>query len=303
MATTPIYGFTLPTVGGSSGTWGTINNALHDDWDTVIGLPRVVCATATIGATTTLDLSTANVFTLTISQITTMAFANVPSGAFASRVTLLLTNPGAFAVTWPPSVIWMLNGTAPIFPATGIAVVELVTPNNGTTWYGFFGWGGLGSGLIPKRQTLATNSADFQTGVSNGNYLLTFDTNAASDVGGLHSTSVNPSRIVIPTGWEGGGILLTAGCVVLGLSTPTTDPAVQLYISKNGAGGSAARAIQTAPNNGTQTSFDLSTSYFDPAPVVTDYYTAQVTIAGSGNPNLISIKTGNSAFFSGVQVY
>ena len=302
MATTPIYGFTLPTVGGSSGTWGTINNALHDDWDTVVGLPRVVCATATVGATTTFDLSVANVYIVTITEDTTVAFANIPSGTFASRVTLRLTNPSAYAITWPAAVSWV-NSTAPTFTEIGVQIIELLTTDNGTTWIGCKGWSGYGSSIIPKRHTLATSSVDFQMGVSNGNYLLTFDTNDASDVGGLHSTSVTPSRIVIPSGWEEGGLLLTAGCVVLGLSTPTIDTAVQLYISKNGAGGSASRAIQTAPNNGTQTSFDMTTAYYDPAPVVTDYYTVQVTIAGSGNPGLINIKKGNSAFFSGLQVY
>lgn len=36
MATTPNYGGLLPTVGGSEGTWGAENNALHGLWDTEV---------------------------------------------------------------------------------------------------------------------------------------------------------------------------------------------------------------------------------------------------------------------------
>src|SRR5579862_9808902 len=108
MPTTPIYGFTEPTVGGSSGTWGTTLNVLANSFDTVIGLPRISQAAATVGATTTLDLSVANVWTMfSLGQSTTIAFSNVPSGAFSSRVTLLFNLTGAYTITWPASVIWV----------------------------------------------------------------------------------------------------------------------------------------------------------------------------------------------------
>ena len=307
MPTTPIYGFTEPTVGGSSGTWGTTLNALANSLEGTIGLPRIVAAAATVGVTTTLDLSVANVWSmLSLGQNTTIAFSNIPgySTQVSSRVTVLLSLSAAYTITWPAAVVWVNpNNTAPAFVSGRSYVVELVTANNGGTWYGFVNPGGAGDPvLVPKRHTLATSSVDFQTSVGDGSYLLSWDTNDASDVGSLHSTSVNPSRIVIPSAWEGGGVLLNAGCVVQGVLA-VSHYAALLYISKNGAGGSAARGTQTCAAVASGGILNMQVAYYDPAPVPTDYYTAQVTVQGPGTDFGINIKKGNSSFFSAIQLY
>jgi hypothetical protein len=133
--TTAFFGITKPEPGGSSGSWDEKTNA---NWDTVDGelaLPRLPYATPAVGATTTLDLDDARVFAFTVDETTTIAFSNVPANTWAVRVTLIITNGGAFAVTWPAAVTW-LGGAAPVLETSGVDVIELVTNDGGTTWYG-----------------------------------------------------------------------------------------------------------------------------------------------------------------------
>lgn len=166
--TTTFLGLVKPEVGASSGTWGGKTNA---DWDTVDGefaRPRQAQSALTWAATTTVDLSLARMFTGTCNAISTIAFTNVPSATFAVRCVLLLTNAGAFAITWPASVVW-LNGFTPAFKTTGVEIVELVTRDGGTTWYGAV-WDrpftrtigqatvAVGTGALTTEVTLATIS-------------------------------------------------------------------------------------------------------------------------------------------------
>lgn len=112
-----------------------------DDLDAELFKPRIGQSALSWGATTTVDLALARVFTGTNNQVSTIAFSNVPSsfpnGAVVPVVEclLILTNGGAFAVTWPASVVW-LSGAAPIMKASGVDVVRLITRDGGTTWYG-----------------------------------------------------------------------------------------------------------------------------------------------------------------------
>jgi hypothetical protein len=82
-----------------------------------------------------IDCSLGNLVTCTATGNITFAFtANTPAGQ--SRVlTIILTNGGAYTVTWPTSVDWP-DATAPTLAATGISILSFITVDNGATWYG-----------------------------------------------------------------------------------------------------------------------------------------------------------------------
>lgn len=134
--TSPVYGLTLPgnLDPAGAGLWGPKISGDMTIIDTELSKPRIIKNAPIIGATTTFDLSLARVFTLTVTQITTVAFTNVPTSSFSVRIRILLTNGNAFAVTWPASVSW-LSGTTPTFKTAGVDAIEMETVDGGTTWY------------------------------------------------------------------------------------------------------------------------------------------------------------------------
>lgn len=160
MAVTPNYGWTIPTVGGSSGAWGTIlNNAfiaidaalaslaasiagkLPYSGGTMTGNLNVLTSAmkrldiGNVAGNYTFDLSLAQSFTLTIVSGANLAFANWPSGAFTSGVALHITNGGAGAVTWPAAMRWS-NGAAPALTPAGHDRLVFISDDNGTTIHG-----------------------------------------------------------------------------------------------------------------------------------------------------------------------
>jgi hypothetical protein len=94
--------------------------------------------TATATASTTIDCSLGNIFTVTMgASITTLAFSNVPASGRAYSLTLLLAQDatGGRSVTWPASVKWP-SATAPTLSAANkVDIVTLLTKDGGTTWY------------------------------------------------------------------------------------------------------------------------------------------------------------------------
>ena len=81
------------------------------------------------------NLTLGNVFTKTISGAQTLTFSNPPASGSAGSFTLLLTNGGSAAVTWPTSVDWPA-ATAPTLTAAGVDVLVFSTIDGGTIWYG-----------------------------------------------------------------------------------------------------------------------------------------------------------------------
>src|SRR6266849_10199865 len=99
--TTATFQFIKPEVALDTGQWGTHLNADLDSLDTELGKPRYPFNSPTVGATTTCDLSLARTFVFTLTQVSTLAFTNPPSSSFFVRIVLLITDGGAFALTWP----------------------------------------------------------------------------------------------------------------------------------------------------------------------------------------------------------
>ena len=81
------------------------------------------------------NLTLGNVQTKTISGAQTLTFSNPPASGLAGSFTLILTNGGSSAVTFPSAVKWPA-ATAPTLTASGVDVLTFVTTNGGTIWYG-----------------------------------------------------------------------------------------------------------------------------------------------------------------------
>lgn len=160
MATTTNYGWTKPTVGGDTGAWGGILNALFDAVDTVVFAISAVANAAlaraggvmtgridvltasmaradkgSISGAQNFDVSLTQYFTFTLGGVMTASFINPPAGTLVSAMAWLGTNLGSAAITWPGSVKWA-GGAAPAFTAAGKDLLVFITYDNGTTWHG-----------------------------------------------------------------------------------------------------------------------------------------------------------------------
>lgn len=124
--------------------WGLISggsNSLPYTEFRIKTYSETVTANASSGTTETLDLSTANIFDLTLDDNCTLTFSNPTSATNrATSFTLILRQggSGSYTVTWPASVDWP-SGTAPTL-STAVSSVDMfnfITVDNGTTWLGF----------------------------------------------------------------------------------------------------------------------------------------------------------------------
>ena len=90
-----------------------------------------------VSATTTLDLTEGNFFTVLAGGSTTYVFANPPvssaNGPAAGGFMIELQNGGAATVTWPSTVDWP-GGTAPTLTTSGFDVIVCITDDGGTNW-------------------------------------------------------------------------------------------------------------------------------------------------------------------------
>ena len=93
---------------------------------------REVCVAMPANA---IDLATGNLFTKTISGVTTLTVSNVPTTGDAASFILELTNAGSAAITWFSGVKWA-GGTAPTLTTTGVDVLGFYSHDGGTTWRG-----------------------------------------------------------------------------------------------------------------------------------------------------------------------
>jgi len=81
------------------------------------------------------DLTLGNVQTYTLSGGQTVTFSNPPASGTAGSFTLIVTNGGSAALTWPTSVDWPA-ATAPALTASGVDLIFFTTIDGGTIWYG-----------------------------------------------------------------------------------------------------------------------------------------------------------------------
>jgi len=91
--------------------------------------------------TLTLDISTSNVFEVTLTEnVTTLTISNPASSGKACSFTLILKQDGtgSWTFAFPASIKWA-GGTAPTLTTTASAIdlLTFITTDAGTVWYGF----------------------------------------------------------------------------------------------------------------------------------------------------------------------
>ena len=121
--------------GTSTGTGGATFDSYvkaHHGYG-IIEARQVFCYTQSVSAST-ITVYEGACFTKTIEEDTTLVFDGVLTSRSAT-FSLVLTNGGAYTVTWPSSVKWA-GGTIPSLTASGIDIITFLTVDGGTTWYG-----------------------------------------------------------------------------------------------------------------------------------------------------------------------
>lgn len=163
------FGFNLPDVGGDSGLWGVLLNAILGD--DVAGIDKLLFDTITVAnaalpvagsdsptpdaasmtgeidilteryasvslsgsGMVTMDLDVANAFYTTVTGEITFAFSNVPAGDDFVFIQIEITNGAAQIVNWPAEVDWP-DGTEPSLSAN-VDLVTGYTRDGGTIWH------------------------------------------------------------------------------------------------------------------------------------------------------------------------
>lgn len=125
----------LPKSGGSmSGELNIQDNLLTRPYIKDYAESHV--ASTGVSGTKTLDITTGNVFDLTLSGATTLAFSNPAASGRACSMTVIIRMPSTlYAVTYPSSVKWD-GDKVPELKAGKVAILTFVTVNGGSRWYG-----------------------------------------------------------------------------------------------------------------------------------------------------------------------
>lgn len=133
LASTTAAANTVPQAGEDGAldeSW--TENCLKLSGGTLTGAVAESLANVT-GEAVTLDLKTANNFTHNVTANTAFTVTANTDNSFQLG-TLVLTNGGAFTVTWPSSFKWA-DGAPPALMKSGIDVITFFTINGGTTYY------------------------------------------------------------------------------------------------------------------------------------------------------------------------
>jgi alpha-tubulin suppressor-like RCC1 family protein len=168
------------------------------------GLTNNTRQAVTSSTTTTININSGNVIDLTMaSNITTLAFSNVPASGTPVQLVFIFKNAAdgtAYNVTWPASIYWnsttgaagSIVGPTLTTGPNSVTVISLLTTDGGTKWQGWteatipgqaagnflYTWGGNGAGQLGLNDTARrsspvqvgslTNWAELFTGSSSG---------------------------------------------------------------------------------------------------------------------------------------
>jgi hypothetical protein len=97
-----------------------------------------VNALGNVTGVTTIDYSLGSVVTATVTGTVTWSITNPPASGKTGSLTLILTNGGVGAQTWPSGTKWSWD-SAPVLIASGVDVLTFMTIDGGTSWTAVFG--------------------------------------------------------------------------------------------------------------------------------------------------------------------
>ena len=134
LATAPTSGDSAKLIGiDSTGKYILVTPAAQTD---ALDAPyELVKVHGSLTTDTTLAASDGNIHTFTVGGAISLTLNSNCLTGYCRTLTLVITNGGAYTITWPTAVKWA-DGTAPTFTASGVDIVTLVTVDAGTTWYG-----------------------------------------------------------------------------------------------------------------------------------------------------------------------
>lgn len=100
---------------------------------TMTGAITAIRETKVAMADNNIDLATGNLFTKTISGVTTLTISNALANGNVNSFVLELTNGGSSIITWFSGVKWA-GGIAPTLTAAGKDILGFYSHDGGTTW-------------------------------------------------------------------------------------------------------------------------------------------------------------------------
>lgn len=146
--------YRIAASGTAWGTWTPINNGGNADQldgqhgsyyapvasptftGTVTGnFTETQQALGTISTATTINCASGSIVTATLGAAISIGITASASASTCRVCTLLLTNGGAYTITWNSAIKWA-GGTAPTLTASGVDIITFLTVDNGATWRG-----------------------------------------------------------------------------------------------------------------------------------------------------------------------
>ena len=135
---TLVSGTNIKTINGGS-ILGSGNISIVDSTKlplsggTMTGAITAIRETKVAMAANNIDLATGNLFTKTISGVTTLTISNALADGNVNSFVLELTNGGSAVITWFSGVKWA-GGIAPTLTASGKDILGFYSHDGGTTW-------------------------------------------------------------------------------------------------------------------------------------------------------------------------
>jgi len=135
------------TVSPALWTYTYLQAPINGQGYTYFNIPSAVQALGNIAAsgTATCDISSYNVFAMTVLGNATIAFSNIPSTAKAAFWQVEIKSGGSYTITWPSAVKWDGGGASNVAPllSTNTTVLNFYTRDGGTTIYGAYAFADL----------------------------------------------------------------------------------------------------------------------------------------------------------------